>query len=172
MNWYHNGEMFRCIQNQLPLHTGFKGKAPAANIYALIISDLTDAAAKLPASYSGADLGRATKGAANALLGRVKMQKGDYAAAKTALLLVHNSGLYTLQLVPFLWNFDGDVKSNNISPAETGHEFNAESVFEVAFVDKGDNILTGEVKTLSSTAPGSIDAYPGLWHYMGQCNSF
>ena len=51
-----------------------------------IISDLTDAAAALPASYGASDNGRATKGAANALLGRVQMQKGDYAAAKTALL--------------------------------------------------------------------------------------
>src|SRR5678816_21107 len=76
--------------------TGFKGKEPAANIYALIISDLTDAAAKLPTSYSGNDRGRVTKGAANAMLGRVNMQKGDYAAAKTALLAVYNSGLYSL----------------------------------------------------------------------------
>lgn len=115
--------------------TGFKGKESAANVYAQIISDLTDAAAKLPATYSAADNGRATKGAANALLGRVNMQKGDYAAAKTALLAVYNSGLY--DLVPFLWNFDGDVKS--LGASETGHEFNKESIFEVAFYDRGDN---------------------------------
>ena len=63
--------------------TGFKGKSPAADIYTLILADLTDAVAKLPATYSAADNGRATKGAANALLGKVQMQKGDYAAAKT-----------------------------------------------------------------------------------------
>jgi len=119
--------------------TGFKAKEPAANIYTLILNDLTDAAAKLPPSYTGADLGRATRGAANALAGRANMQKGDYTAARTALLAVYNSGLYTLTTVPFLWNFDGDIKSNNITPAETGHEFNRESVFEVAFVDRGDN---------------------------------
>jgi len=135
--------------------TGFKGKEPSANIYTLILSDLTDAAAKLPASYSGADLGRATKGAANALAGRANMQKGDYAAAKTALLAVHNSNLYTLTTVPFLWNFDGDIKSNNINPAETGHEFNKESIFEVAFVDKGDNGFGWGGENTSSTAAGS-----------------
>ena len=133
--------------------TGFKGKEPSANIYALIISDLTDAAAKLPPSYSGSNLGRATKGAANALLGRVNLQKGDYAAAKTALLAVYNSGLYSL--VPYLWNFDGDIKSNNVTPAETGHEFNAESVFEVAFNDKGDNGFGWGGENTSSTAAGS-----------------
>jgi starch-binding outer membrane protein, SusD/RagB family len=135
--------------------TGFKGKEPSANIYTLILSDLTDAAAKLPASYGGADLGRATKGAANALAGRANMQKGDYAAAKTALLAVHNSGLYTLTTVPFLWNFDGDIKSNNINPAESGHEFNKESVFEVVFVDKGDNGFGWGGENTSSTAAGS-----------------
>lgn len=117
--------------------TAFKGKSPAAEIYTQIIADLTDAAAKLPDSYSGTDLGRATKGAANALLGRVQMQKGDYTAAKTALLAVYNSGKYSL-VANFLHNFDGEVNDGATNYA-TGHEFNSESVFEVAFFDKGDN---------------------------------
>ena len=79
--------------------------------------------------------GRATKGAANALLGKVQMQNGDYAAAKTALLKVY--GKYSL--VPnFSDNFDGDVKLGS-TQLTAGHEFNAESIFEVVFVDKGDN---------------------------------
>ena len=86
MNWYHNGEMFRFIQKQLHLPTGFKGKSPAADIYAFIIKDLTEAAADIACNLWFFDNGRATKGAANALLGKVQMQKGDYAAAKTALL--------------------------------------------------------------------------------------
>lgn len=112
--------------------TDYKGKSPAADVYALIIADLTEAAQKLPQTAS--QLGRATKGAANSLMGRVQMQKGDYAAAKTALLQVF--GKYSL--VDFSWNFDGDVYSGT-GVVTTGHEFNAESIFEVAFVDKGDN---------------------------------
>jgi hypothetical protein len=50
--------------------TGFKGKEPINNIYTLIVTDLTDAIAKLPTSYSGSDLGRATKYSAYALLGK------------------------------------------------------------------------------------------------------
>ena len=88
MNWYHNGVMFRFIQNQLLLLLVLKASRPLLIFMHLIISDLTDAAQKLPASYGASDNGRATKGAANALLGRVQMQKGDYAAAKTALLQV------------------------------------------------------------------------------------
>jgi hypothetical protein len=113
--------------------TGYKATSPAADIYSLIISDLTDAVSKLPETAS--QQGRATKGAANALLGRVQLQNGDYTAAKAALLQVY--GKYSL--VPeFSDNFDGDVQlaSNQFT---TGHEFNAESIFEVVFFDKGDD---------------------------------
>jgi starch-binding outer membrane protein, SusD/RagB family len=115
--------------------TGFKGKEPSANIYALIINDLTDAVAKLPTSYSGSDLGRATRYAAYAMLGRVQMQKGDYAAAKTALLQVY--GKFIL-VANFLWNFDGDL-NDGAGTTATGHEYNAESIFECSYFDKGDN---------------------------------
>jgi hypothetical protein len=118
--------------------TEYKGKSPAAEIYTLIIGDLTDAVAKLPLSYSSSDLGRATKGAANTLLGKVQMQKGDYTAAKTALLAVVNSNQYNINSVPFSWNFDGDI-TNGATVVTTGHEANAESVFEVYFQDRGDN---------------------------------
>ena len=131
--------------------TEFKGKSPAADIYTLIISDVTDAVAKLPANYSSADRGRATKGAANTLLGKVQMQKGDYAAAKTALLQVY--GQYSL--VSFLWNFDGDIKSDGGQLITAGHEFNAESIFEVVFVDKGDNNFNWGYVGEGSTSPMS-----------------
>ena len=65
------------------------------------------------------------------------MQKGDYAAAKEALLKVVTSGKYRL-MDNFLHNFDGDVISNGQKVTE-GHEFNPESIFEVAYLDKGDN---------------------------------
>jgi len=118
--------------------SGYKGKSPAADVYTQIIADLTDAVAKLP--DVAATQGRATKGAANALLGRVEMQNGDYAAAKTALLQVY--GKYSLA-PHFSDNFDGDVLlgSNQIVSPASSHEFsnNPESIFEVAFVDKGNN---------------------------------
>jgi len=128
--------------------TDFKGKSPAADVYTLIISDLTDAASKLPPGASAQ--GRATQGAANALLGKVQMQKGDYAAAKTALLKVY--GKYSL--VPFMQNFDGDVNVAG-SVLTTGHEFNAESVFEVPFVDKGDNNFNWGYNGEGATSPVS-----------------
>ena len=130
--------------------TDFKGKTPAAEIYTLIISDLTEAVQKLPESYGTSDNGRATRGAANALLGRVQMQKGDYGAAKTALLEVY--GKYSL-VSNYQWNFDGDVKDDDGVTIITGHEFNAESIFEVVFVDKGDNNFNWGYNGEGSTSP-------------------
>ncbi|HET7000329.1 MAG TPA: RagB/SusD family nutrient uptake outer membrane protein [Puia sp.] len=116
--------------------TAYAAKSPAADVYALIIQDLTAAAGALPATYGTADYGRATSGAAYALLGRVQMQNGDYTAAKSALLNVY--GKYSLT-ANYNWNFDGDVKDDKNVTVETGHEFNSESIFEAVFVDKGDN---------------------------------
>jgi len=146
--------------------TDFKGKSPAADIYTLIIGDLTDAVSKLPLSYSSNDLGRATQGAANTLLGRVQMQKGDYAAAKTALLAVVNSGKYSL--VNFSWNFDGDI-TDGATVLTTGHEANAESIFEVFFQDRGDNNFNwgyvGELQPPFNWGPQTVrnQEYGNVW---------
>jgi hypothetical protein len=145
------GENIPMYTEPVTSSTGFKGKEPAGTIYTLIIADLTDAIAKLPASYTGNDLGRATRFAAYAMLGRVQMQKGDYAAAKTALLAIYNSGQFSL--VPnFLWNFDGDLNDGGGTTA-SGHEYNSESVFEVSFFDKGDNNFNWSYTGEGSSSP-------------------
>ncbi|HMO62691.1 MAG TPA: RagB/SusD family nutrient uptake outer membrane protein [Ferruginibacter sp.] len=130
--------------------TDYKAKASIADIYASIIEDATAAAAALPEAYGAADNGRATKGAANTLLGKALMQKGDYAAAKTALLQVY--GKYSLVPV-YNWNFDGDVRSDGGVLVTSGHEFNAESIFEVAFVDRGDNNFNWAYNGEGATSP-------------------
>jgi hypothetical protein len=129
--------------------TGYLPKSPAADVYTLIISDLTDAATKLPNIHSTD--GRATMDAANFLLGKVEMQKGDYAAAKTAL--IKDTGKYSL-MPNFLYNYDGDVTLASTSLAN-GHEFNAESIFEVVFVDKGDDNFNWGYNGEGATADGS-----------------
>jgi hypothetical protein len=140
--------------------TGYKAKSPSADVYKFIITDLTDAASKLP--DVAAQQGRATKGAANALLGRVQMQNGDYKAAKEALLKVY--GKYSLAS-NFLDNFDGDV-SLGAKNFTVGHEFNSESVFEIAFFDKGDDNFnwgyTGEGPTANASTMRSQE-YGIVW---------
>lgn len=98
----------------------FQPRLPEAEVYNQIIKDLKEAAAVLPLSYSTEDRGRVTKGAANAMLGRVYMQKGNYDSAKTALLEVVNSNQYTIN-IPYLNNFLEET------------EFNPESIFEAVY---------------------------------------
>jgi SusD/RagB-like outer membrane lipoprotein len=73
-------------------------RATAQAVYDLIKQDLTDAIAALPekSGYSAADLGRATKGAARALLAEVLLYQGDFAGALQQAQLVIQSGQYSL----------------------------------------------------------------------------
>ncbi|MGI4735676.1 MAG: RagB/SusD family nutrient uptake outer membrane protein [Janthinobacterium lividum] len=59
-------------------------RATQAEVYTAIASDLTAAAAVLPTAYGAADVGRATKGAALALLAKVQLYRKDYTASLAA----------------------------------------------------------------------------------------
>jgi starch-binding outer membrane protein, SusD/RagB family len=69
---------------------------PAAEIYAQIVKDLQEAELKLPVTYTGANIGRATSGAAKGLLAKVYLtqKKWTEAAAKTKEII--DAGTYTL----------------------------------------------------------------------------
>jgi len=60
-------------------------RATVTEVYAQIEKDLTEAAAVLPASFTGVDLGRATSVAAKALLGKVYMYEKKFPLAETTL---------------------------------------------------------------------------------------
>ncbi|MDR3713581.1 MAG: RagB/SusD family nutrient uptake outer membrane protein [Puia sp.] len=66
------------------------------SIYAQIVTDL-DSAVNLPASYTGANVGRVTSGAAHALLAKVYVQRQDWTDAVTELSKVITSGTAGLQ---------------------------------------------------------------------------
>lgn len=97
--------------------------APQTEIWAQIERDLTEAAAVLPTTYGSADLGRATKGAAYALLAKAQMQQRKYTEA----------------LVPLQWLADGEGKTvyalmpNYRDNFLITTENNRESVFEIQF---------------------------------------
>lgn len=61
------------------------------SVYRQIIADLTDAA-NLPKTFTGADKGRATSGAAHGLLAKVYVTRRQWAAALTELQQVINGG--------------------------------------------------------------------------------
>jgi starch-binding outer membrane protein, SusD/RagB family len=74
-------------------------RATKDEIYNLIISDLTEAAANLPAktAYAPADLGRATKGAAQGLLAKVYMYQKNWAQSQAMADAVIGSTIYSLE---------------------------------------------------------------------------
>ena len=61
-----------------------------------MLSDLTDAAAVLPETYSGTDLGRVTKGAALSLKARLLLYNGQWSEAATIAKQVMDAGVYSL----------------------------------------------------------------------------
>jgi len=99
-------------------------------IYESVIEpDLNAAYANLPASYTGADVGRATRGAAMALLAKAYLYQGKWDSSVVASSSVINSNQY--QLAP--------LYSQNFSPL---YKNNSESIFEVQ-MKSGQNPLVG-----------------------------
>jgi hypothetical protein len=95
-------------------------RASAEEVYALIISDLEFAIDHLPlkSEYGADDIGRASKSAAQALLGKVYLFRQEYEKAEPLLMEVINSGLYGLE--------DLFINANSVD-GNTG----IESVFEI-----------------------------------------
>jgi hypothetical protein len=93
-------------------------RAPKAEVYAQIEEDLTFAIGIL--SPVAAQKGRATKGAAQALLGKAYLYQNKFSEAATILDEVRNSGLYSL--IP---NY-GDLFS-------VSNEDNSETVFDIQY---------------------------------------
>jgi hypothetical protein len=117
----------------------FKGRATVDEVYASIISNLTDAIAILPDKYEGSDLGRATKGAARMLLARVYMQRANFTDAQAQLLEITGP---TPVALPSPKGYDLVANYNDNFLEET--EYNRESVFEIGFIDNSPNFGWGE----------------------------
>ena len=119
-------------------------RTPAAQVQALIVSDLQEAISGLPPSYSGADVGRVTRGAALALLAKVYLTAKDWTNAAQLAGQVMASQRYTL-LPNWKDNFKIATKITN-----------SESIFEINY----DGVLdpgAGSVHTLFSLPSG----FPG-----------
>jgi len=99
------------------------GRASVNEIYTQIIADLKIAENNLPAQYTeNSDVGRATKGAALTLLGKVYLTNHDYAKAITELRKVQTLGVYQLAgNYTDLWGVE--------------NENGPESVFEVQYME-------------------------------------
>ncbi|WP_026903231.1 RagB/SusD family nutrient uptake outer membrane protein [Pedobacter glucosidilyticus] len=97
--------------------------ATTAEAYAQVAKDLNEAIPDLPLSYSGDDLGRATRGAAYALLGKTHLQQKQYQLAFNAFdWLITGPGAAIYRLTT-------NYRDNFIISREN----NEESVFEIQF---------------------------------------
>src|SRR5213080_969338 len=138
-----------------PTPTDRPATASPAEVWGQIERDLTDARAALPQSYSGADVGRATWGAATALLGKTQMQQGKWSAAAATLQEVIASGLYAL-MPNYADNFTDRFENNK------------ESLFEVQFADR--SFLSSGVRGLNISrmvgpcGPSFCDGRPTRWY--------
>ncbi|SDD03645.1 RagB/SusD family nutrient uptake outer membrane protein [Niabella drilacis] len=121
--WNYFGEVV-ILDKPMPVDATYLPRSSVADVTALIISDFKDAAEKLPVSYASADLGRATSGAAIAMLGKtyLYLRRWPEAEAEFAKLLQEP---YTYDLTDnfgdsFYW------KTQN----------NKESVFELQYTNE------------------------------------
>ncbi len=74
-----------------------KSRNPKDEVYASIVADLKDAAAKLPKQWTGNDVGRVTSGACKALLARTYLSMKDYKNAYAYADTVIREGGYALE---------------------------------------------------------------------------
>lgn len=108
----------------------YNALAPKANVYKFYTDDLKFAKDNLPSNWKAGSVGRATSGAATAFLGQIALYEKDYATAAGYFNSVigcttcSTSGSNYKLMDSIGYNFD------------LFHEFNSESIFEVAFSDQ------------------------------------
>jgi tetratricopeptide (TPR) repeat protein len=121
-------------------------REPQTKVYTQILADLNDAIAVLPVSYDAANVGRITKGAALALLGKLYLTQKQYPEAADALKKILPLGY---SLVPSYADVFDPKKKNG-----------PESIFEVQY--QGGNDLGEWSSFIYTFAPRlSKDAVTG-----------
>jgi hypothetical protein len=119
------GDVPLALKETASVQEGYaQARQPILNVYNQLIADLELAAENLEIAYAGNNLGRPTRGAAKALLGKMYLTKGDYASAAEALQDVINLNTYSL-----LPDYADLWKISNAN--------NVESIFEVQFKKGG-----------------------------------
>jgi hypothetical protein len=130
----------------------------SATIYAQIEKDLSEAAAALPVQTTAAAQGRATKGAAQGMLGKVQLQQRKWAAAAASLAPVVNGQVGTYALL-----------SDYAELFKNSGNLSQESLFEVQM---GNVDLCGQgvcglnvSKMIGPCGPSYCDGLPNRWYF-------
>jgi hypothetical protein len=103
----------------------FLPKSPEADVWKQVIQDFTNAAADLPISYPSQWVGRTTKGAALAYLGKAELYTKDWTNCVNTLTQLTKS--------PFTYRLMPNYQDNFLVSTEN----NQESIFELQCADVG-----------------------------------
>jgi hypothetical protein len=157
MHYYHLASLWGNVPLQLTPSkpTDLPATSPESEVWAQVIADLTSAADVLPNQYSGAEVGRATKGAAHALLGKAYMQIGEYDNARNVLeFFINGEGANIYSLVP-------DYADN----FKIFTEVNAESIIEWFYEENPLEFTDNDIQTPNhnyGTSAAQFYAPPGI----------
>jgi hypothetical protein len=118
-----------------------------ATVYAQVEQDLTDAASVLPTTYSGTDIGRATKGAALSLHAKVCMYETVTTLAKWADVLTYTNDVISSGVYSLFPNFEQSFREAN--------ENNSEEIFEIQCPNVASNpsASTSQYSQVQGVAP-------------------
>jgi starch-binding outer membrane protein, SusD/RagB family len=111
------------LWGDVPVHTDYQAtlnnnyfpRTPAADVWSLIETDLKEAqaAAELPVAYAAGELGRATKGAVTALLGKAYLYQKKWPQAQVELEKLL-AAPYTYKLDPSYDNLFSTTNQNSV----------------------------------------------------------
>ncbi|MEJ7738345.1 MAG: RagB/SusD family nutrient uptake outer membrane protein [Chitinophagaceae bacterium] len=149
------------ITSPISIQDGYKkNREKTDKIYNdLIIPDLLEAESNLPVKYTGADVGRVTKGAARALLGRVYLTRKDFIKAEAKLQEVTTMGYAILKNYNDLFDYSKD-------------EHHSEYIFDIEYEEGGLGLGSGfSNKFLPKSAGSAADLYYGVKGGAGEQNT-
>jgi starch-binding outer membrane protein, SusD/RagB family len=149
------------VTEPISIADGYKRvREKADKIYTdLIIPDLLDAESKLPPKYTGVDVGRATKGAARAILSRVYLTVKDFPKAEAKLQELTTMGYAILNNYNDLFDYSKD-------------EHHSEYIFDIEYQDGGLGLGSGfSNKFLPKSAGSAADLFYGIKGGAGEMNT-
>jgi hypothetical protein len=149
------------VTSPITIEEGYnRQREKVAKIYSdVIIPDLLDAESKLPVKYTGLNVGRATKGAAMSILGRVYMTTKDFAKAEVKLQEVTTLGYALLTNYNDLFDYSKE-------------EHHSEYIFDIEYQDGGLGLGSGySNKFLPKSAGSAADLFYGVKGGAGEQNT-
>jgi starch-binding outer membrane protein, SusD/RagB family len=152
-------------------------RTPNDSVYSQIIQDLKDAAS-LPATYSGADIGRATSGAAHTLLAKVYVTLKQWQLAQTELQSVFTGGYGYALFANFKDVFQKATKNGvehifSVQYATNGGEANTTQFLSQSFTSFNTGTYPIDIPSDSSISAlfDSTDTRKAVTFYTSQFNS-